>query len=117
MGVDAHLPRNGKNRFVLNKYIYNKLLTSIKSIYVNCLACVRIKGGESECFGIDSGVKQVYHVHLAFQYMYLDAVMKGVKMGIVEIVLPLVCRWCGFLWQVERRRKGNVGTFCLGVQV
>ena len=33
-----------------------KLLNGIKSIYVNSLACVRIKGGESECFRINSGV-------------------------------------------------------------
>ena len=36
-----------------------KLLDGIKSIYVNSLHCVRIKGGESECLRIDSGVKQV----------------------------------------------------------
>ena len=27
-----------------------KLLNGIKSIYINSLACVRVKGGESECF-------------------------------------------------------------------
>ena len=26
-----------------------KLLNGIKSLYVNSLACVRVKGGESEC--------------------------------------------------------------------
>ena len=39
--------------------IYNvggKLLNVIKSIYVNNLAWVRVKGGESECFRVDSGV-------------------------------------------------------------
>ena len=35
-----------------------KLLIGIKSMYVNSLGCVRIKGGESECFSIDSGVRQ-----------------------------------------------------------
>ena len=33
-----------------------KLLKCIKSMYVNNLACVRVKGGERECFRIDSGV-------------------------------------------------------------
>ena len=27
-------------------------------MYVNSLTCVRVKGGESECFRIDSGVRQ-----------------------------------------------------------
>ena len=31
-------------------------MNSIKCIYVNSLACVRVKGGKSECFRIDSGV-------------------------------------------------------------
>ena len=36
-----------------------KLLNGIKSIYVNSLACVRVKGCESESFRVDSGVRQV----------------------------------------------------------
>ena len=35
-----------------------KLFNGIKSVYVNTLACVRVKGCESECFRIDSGVRQ-----------------------------------------------------------
>ena len=35
-----------------------KLLNGIKSIYVNSLGCVRVKGGESECFRINSSVRQ-----------------------------------------------------------
>ena len=35
-----------------------KLLIGIKSLYVNGLAYVKVKGGESECFRIDSGVRQ-----------------------------------------------------------
>ena len=41
--------------------IYNvggKLLNVIKSMYVKSLACIRVKGGESKCFRIDSGVRQ-----------------------------------------------------------
>ena len=40
-----------------------KLLSGIKSLYVDSLTCVRVKGGESERFRID----RVYHVPLAFQ--------------------------------------------------
>ena len=36
-----------------------KLLNGIKSIYVDSLACAAVKGCESECFRIDSGVRQV----------------------------------------------------------
>ena len=35
-----------------------KLLNSIKSMNLNSLACVIVKGGESECFRIHSGVRQ-----------------------------------------------------------
>ena len=34
----------------------DKLLNRVKSMYVNCLACIRVEGGENECF--DSGVRQ-----------------------------------------------------------
>ena len=35
-----------------------KLLGGIKSLYVDSLACVRVKGGVSERFRIDSGVRK-----------------------------------------------------------
>ena len=35
-----------------------KLLNGIKSMYVHSLACVKVKGGVSECFRINSGVRQ-----------------------------------------------------------
>ena len=31
----------------------SKLLIDIKSMYVNSLACIRVKGGESDCIRID----------------------------------------------------------------
>ena len=37
--------------------VAGKLFDGIKSMYVKSLSCVRVKGGESECFGIDSGVR------------------------------------------------------------
>ena len=36
----------------------DKLLNNIKRIYVNSLACVRIKRGENKCFRIYSGMRQ-----------------------------------------------------------
>ena len=35
-----------------------KLLDGINSIYVNGLACVKVKEGENECFRINNGVRQ-----------------------------------------------------------
>ena len=35
-----------------------KLLSGIKSIYVDSLACVRVKGIESDGFRVDSGMRQ-----------------------------------------------------------
>ena len=35
-----------------------KLLSRIKSMYSDSSACARVKGGESEQFMIDSGVRQ-----------------------------------------------------------
>ena len=53
---------------VLRMYdVGGKLLNSIKSMYVNSLAFVRVKVGESECFRINSGVRWVYLVPLALQ--------------------------------------------------
>ena len=31
----------------------------IKKMYVNSQACVRVKGGDSKCFRIESGVRKV----------------------------------------------------------
>ena len=45
---------------VLRMYdVGGKLLNGIKSVHANSLACVKVKGGESECFKIDSVVRQV----------------------------------------------------------
>ena len=47
-----------------------KLLDGIKSMYVDSLDCVRVKGGESEQFRIDSEVRQGVSCPLGFS-MYL----------------------------------------------
>ena len=79
-----------------------KLLNGITSMYVNSLVCVIVKGGESECFRIDSGVRQELISSSWLFNVYIDAVMKEVKMEMrrkisggekrAEIAWPLVCR-------------------------
>ena len=46
---------------------------------IDSLACVRVKGGESEWFRIDIGVKQGCYIPWLFN-VYMDGVMKEVKM-------------------------------------
>ena len=58
-----------------------KLLNGSKRMYVNRLACVKVKGGESECFRINSGVRQRYIISPWLFNVYMDAVMKEVKIG------------------------------------
>ena len=72
----------------------------IESVYVNSL----VKGGKSECFRINSGVRRVYHVPLTLQCIYGRSaeggknedgeegseISRGRKR--VEIARPLVCR-------------------------
>ena len=43
--------------------------------------CVRVKGGESECFRIDSGVRQGCIMYPWLFNVYMDGVLKVVKMG------------------------------------
>ena len=58
-----------------------KLLNGIKSMYVKNLACVRVKEDESECFRTDSGVRQGCIMSSWLFNVYMDAMMKKVKMG------------------------------------
>ena len=74
------------NREVLYKSlrIYDvggKLWSGIKSMYVNSLACVRVKRGNSECFRIENGVRQGCGMSPWFFNVYMDSVMKVVKTG------------------------------------
>ena len=61
-----------------------KLLNDIKDMYVNSLPCVRVKGGGSECFRIDSGMRKRCIMSSWLFNLYMDAVMKEVKMGMGE---------------------------------
>ena len=80
-----------------------KLLNGIKSINVNILACVRVKGCESECFRIDSGVRQVCILSPWLFNVYMDAVMKELKMGMER-------RRVGFQ---EEGREWRLTWFCM----
>ena len=50
-------------------------------MYVDSLACVRVKGGMSERLMIDSRVRQGCIMSLWLFNVYMDGVMKEVKMG------------------------------------
>ena len=50
-------------------------------MYVDSSVCVRVKGGESELFRIDSGVRQGCIMSPWLFNVYMDGVMKKVKMG------------------------------------
>ena len=54
---------------------YGKLLSGIKSTYV------RVKWGESEWFRIDNGIREGCIMFPWLFNVYMDAMMKEVKMG------------------------------------
>ena len=60
--------------------VSGKLLSGIKNMYFNSLVCLRVKGCESECFRIDSGVRQGFIMFTWLFNIYMDTVRKGVKM-------------------------------------
>ena len=67
---------------VLRVYdVGGNLFSDIKSIYINSLSCVRVKGGDSECFRINSCVKQKCIMSPWLFNLYMDTVIREVKMG------------------------------------
>ena len=67
---------------VLRMYdLEGKLLGGIKKMYVDSLACVRVKKGDSEWFTINSGVRKGSIMSFWLFSVYVDAVMKEVMMG------------------------------------
>ena len=58
-----------------------KLLSGISSMYIDSSACVRIKEVESEPFRKDSGVRQGFIMSHWLFNVYVDGVMKEMKMG------------------------------------
>ena len=68
---------------VLRMYdVGGKLLSGIKSMYVDSVTCVRVKEGETKCFRTESCVRKGCRVPLAFQCVPLAfSVMKEVRVG------------------------------------
>ena len=58
-----------------------KLLSVIKSMYIDRSACVRIKEGDSEWFRIDGDMRQGCIMSPWLFNVYMDAVIKEVKIG------------------------------------
>ena len=58
-----------------------KLLNGINGVYVKSPECVRVNGCESECFRIDRSVRQVCIMSPWLLNVFVDIVMKEVKMG------------------------------------
>ena len=58
-----------------------KLLNGVNSMYVNILACVRVKRAECECLRFISGVRQGCIMSPWLFNVYMDAGRKEVKIG------------------------------------
>ena len=54
----------------------DKLFGGINSMYSDNLVCVRVKGGDSECFRINSGARQGWIMLPWLFNVYMDALMK-----------------------------------------
>ena len=59
-----------------------KLLNGIRSMYVNSLTYVKVKKSKSECFRINSGVRQGCIMSPWLFNVYMDTVIKKVKIGL-----------------------------------
>ena len=57
-----------------------KILSGVKSMYIDSLTCFRLKRGESEWFRIDSSVRQECITSPWVFTIHMDAMMKEVKM-------------------------------------
>ena len=64
-------------------------MSGIKSMYVDSSSCVRVKGSESNRFRIDSGVRQGCTMSPWLFNVYMDGMIKEVKirMGQREVRL------------------------------
>ena len=94
-------------------------MNGIKSMYVDSSACVRIKRGVSEQFRIESRVRQEFIMSPWLFNVYMDGVMKEVKMGMGGLIM-----WCTVLagmgngsFGKERRRKKRISGKCFFVIV
>ena len=79
--IDLEKMYDRGNREALWQVLGGKLVIGINTMYVDSLACVRVKGGESEQFRIDIGVRQGCMKSPLLFNVNMDTVMKEVKMG------------------------------------
>ena len=56
-------------------------LEALSSMYIHTVSCVRVKGDESEDFIIDRAVRQDCIMSLWLFKVYMNAVMKELKIG------------------------------------
>ena len=93
------------------------------SMYVNSLACIRVKGGESECLKIHIGVGNGCIMSPWLFNVYMDAmievkmgmrrmVMRFLEEGRREITWSLVYKGLGFVWWVGTRLEVDGEIFC-----
>ena len=69
----------------LRRYdVGGKLSSGINRGYVNSGARARVNGGESERLSIDSGVRQGFILSPWLFNVYMDAMVKDIKMGMGE---------------------------------
>ena len=64
-----------------------QLLKGSERMYINILACVKVKWDESECFRIDSDGRQGYIMSKWLFNVLMNTVMKEVKMGMGRMVV------------------------------
>ena len=97
---------------VQSRYVRKHERKHVKSIRVLCiwkansLACVKAKEDENECFRIDGGVGQVCTMFPWLFNVYMDAVMKEVKMvmgrrGVIFLKEWREWRLSGFLYAYD----------------
>ena len=75
--------------------VRGKLLSGITSMHIDSSACVRVKGGESERFKIDSGVRQgcIISPWMFNIYIYMDGLLGGQGAYTHVILVLRVCIW------------------------
>ena len=87
-----------------------KNLSGIKSMYVYSLACVSLKGGESECFRIECMVRQRCMMFPWLFNVFTDGMKKEGKIGIrflEEVVDIFRGEKFELLGLTEKKLKGN----------
>src|SRR5678816_4590180 len=81
--------------------VNGKLLNGIKSIYDDSKACVRIYRAGSDCFNINSGVRQGCAMSSWLFNLYMDGVMKELEVGWQGMVLE---SWLWSCFKIFRLR-------------